>query len=94
MLDRQPEVSLDVSEMQYLANLLNVDELHVIDENGIIVVASVSKYVGIDMADHKQTKAFLALLDTDDKDAYLIQDAQPNAAEGKIRQYVGVSEKP
>ncbi len=93
VLDRQPEVSLDVSEMQYLANLLNVDELHVIDENGIIVAASVSKYVGIDMADHKQTKAFLALLDTDDKDAYLIQDAQPNAAEGKIRQYVGVSRK-
>lgn len=93
IFDRQPEVSLDVSEMQYLANLLNVDELHVIDENGIIVSASVSKYVGIDMADHKQTRAFLALLDSDEEDAYLIQDAQPNAAEGKVMQYVGVSRK-
>lgn len=93
IFDRQPEVSLDVSEMQYLANLLNVDELHVIDENGIIVSASVSKYVGINMANHKQTKAFLALLDSDDEDAYLIQDAQPNAAEGKVMQYIGVSRK-
>lgn len=38
--------------MQYLADLLNVDELHVIDGNGIIVSGSVSQYVGIDMADH------------------------------------------
>lgn len=93
VLDRQPEVSLNVSEMQYLANLLNVDELHVIDEKGIIVSASVSKYVGIDMADHKQTREFLALLDSNVEDAYLIQEAQPNAAEGKVRQYIGVSRK-
>ena len=93
VLDREEEISMDVSEMQYLANLLNVDELHVIDENGIIVYASVPQYVGIDMADHKQTRAFLALLESEDENAYLIQDAQPNAAEGKIMQYVGVSRK-
>lgn len=93
VLDRQKEVSLDVSEMQYLANLLNVDELHVIDENGIIVSASVSQYVGIDMSDHPQTSAFLALLESDNENDYLIQEAQPNAAESKIMQYVGVARK-
>ncbi len=93
VLDRQKEVSMDVSEMQYLANLLNVDELHVIDENGFIVFASVPKYVGIDMDAHEQTRAFLALLESEDEDAYLIQDAQPNAAEGKVMQYVGVARK-
>lgn len=93
VLDRQEEVSMDVSEMQYLASLLNVDEVHIIDENGVIVVSSVSKYVGIDMAKHKQTSEFLALLDSDDEDAYLIQDMQPNAAEDKIMQYVGVARK-
>lgn len=91
VLDRQKEVSMDVEEMQYLANLLNVDELHMIDENGIIVSASVSQYIGIDMADHKQTRAFLAILDSEEEDAYLIQEAQPNAAENKIMQYVGVA---
>ena len=93
VLDRQKEVSLDVSEMQYLANLLNVDELHVIDENGIIVSASVSQYVGIDMSDHPQTSAFLSLLESDNENDYLIQEAQPNAAESKIMQYVGVARK-
>ena len=93
VLDRQKEVAMDVAEMQYLADLLNVDELHIIDENGIIVSASVSKYVGINMADHEQTRPFLDLLGRGDEDAYLIQEAQPNAAENKIMQYVGVARK-
>ena len=93
VLDRQKEVAMDVAEMQYLADLLNVDELHIIDENGIIVSASVSKYVGINMADHEQTRPFLELLGRGDEDAYLIQEAQPNAAENKIMQYVGVARK-
>lgn len=93
VVDRQEDVSMDVSKMQYLAQLLDVDELHVIDENGIIVSASVSEYVGIDMADHAQTRPFLDLLESDNEDAYLIQDPQPNAAAGIIRQYVGVARK-
>lgn len=93
VLDRQQEVSLNVSEMQYLADLLNVDELHVIDENGIIVAGSVSQYVGIDMDDHKQTRAFLSILESDDPNAFLIQETQPNAAENKIMKYIGVARK-
>lgn len=84
---------MDVAQMQYLAKLLNVDEVHYIDENGIIVLASVSKYIGMDMADHEQTSAFLVLLDNKGEDAYLIQDVQPNASEGKIMQYIGVARK-
>lgn len=93
VLDRQKEVSMDVEEMQYLGNLLNVDELHVIDENGIIVASSVSKYVGFDMTIHDQTKPFMDLMGKGDEDAYLIQEARPNAAESKIMQYIGVARK-
>lgn len=91
VVDRQEDVTMDVSKMQYLAQLLDVDELHVIDENGIIVSASVSEYVGFDMSEHEQTRPFLSLLESDNEDAYLIQEPQPNAAEGTIRQYVGVA---
>ena len=93
VLDNLEEVSMDVAEMQYLADLLNVDEIHIFDENGFIVAGSVSKYVGMDMHDHPQTNAFIAVLESDDPDAYLIQDAQPNAAEEKIMQYIGVRRK-
>ena len=93
VMDHHKEISMDVQQMQYLAELLNVDELHVIDENGIIVSASVSQYIGIDMADHKQTREFLSLLENKDEDAYLIQEPQPNAAEGKVMKYIGVVRK-
>ena len=93
VLDRIQEVSMDVAQMKYLADLLNVDEVHVIDENGYIVFSSVSKYIGIDMDNHEQTRAFLALLENGGEDAYLIQDAMPNAAENKIMKYVGVARK-
>ncbi len=93
VLDRQSDVTMDVAEFQYLAKLLNVDEVHVIDENGMIVSGSVSKYIGMDMADHKQTREFLAILESGDEDAYLIQDTQPNASEGKVMKYVGVARK-
>lgn len=93
VLDRQEEVVMDVSEMQYLAKLLNVDELHYIDENGIIASASVSEYIGMNMADYDQTRPFLAILESGDEDAYLIQEARPNAAAGKIMQHIGVARK-
>ncbi len=93
VLDRQEEVVMDVSEMQYLAKLLNVDELHYIDENGIIASASVSEYIGMNMADYDQTRPFLAILESDDENAYLIQEAMPNAAAGHIMQYIGVARK-
>ena len=93
IFERQKEIKMNVKEMQYLAKLLNVDELHLIDGNGIIIAASVSKYVGFDMSCHKQTRAFVEILESDDEDAYLIQEAQPNAAEDKIMKYVGVARK-
>lgn len=93
VLDRQEEVAMDVSEMQYLAKLLNVDELHFIDEDGYIACASVAEYIGMNMADHDQTRPFLAILESGDENASLIQEARPNAAAGKIMQYVGVARK-
>lgn len=93
IFDTQEEISMNTEEMQYLTNLLNVDELHIIDEKGFIVSSSVSKYIGIDMNNHKQTRAFLALLEMDGENTYLIQEPQPNAAEHRVMQYVGVLQK-
>ncbi len=91
IFDTQEEISMNVDEMKYLATLLNVDELHVIDENGFIIAASVSRYVGFDMSKHEQSRAFLSLLESDED--YFIQEAQPNAADQKIMQYIGVTRK-
>ena len=55
IFERQKEIKMNVKEMQYLAKLLNVDELHLNYGNGIINAASVSKNLVLDMSCHKQT---------------------------------------
>ena len=89
VIERNPEVLEKLGELQNLAKLLNVDEIHYIDGNGIITASSVPQYIGIDFHDGEQTRGFLPLLEEDTVD-YIIQSSQPNAAEGKIMKYVGV----
>ncbi len=45
------------------------------------------------MSQHEQTSPFLAMLENDKEEDYLIQEVQPNAADNKIMQYVGVTRK-
>ena len=61
-----------------------MDEIHIIDGDGILVYSSVPKYIGMDFHGGEQTGEFLSILDSEDENAYVIQEAQPNTAEGKI----------
>lgn len=93
VIERNPEVADSVADLQYLAGLLNVDEIHVIDENGIIIYSSVPIYLGVDFHDGEQTRGFLPLLEDESGEACLAQEAQPNSAEQKMMKYVGVTRK-
>ena len=78
-------------KMNALMDDLQVSELHVIDENGIITHSTVDAYVGFDMGSGEQSAAFLVILD--DPSTVLVQEPQENAAEKKLVQYVGVARK-
>ena len=39
IIDAKPQVERDVAELQKIANLISVDEIHLFDENGISTVA-------------------------------------------------------
>lgn len=93
VIDQNPEIVEDVEELQNLSVLLNVDEIHVIDENGIIAYSSVPEYIGLDFHEGEQTREFLRLLLDEDGENYLIQKEQPNTAEQKIMKYVGVTRR-
>ncbi len=93
VLEQNDEAMQSVEELQQLAVLLDVDELHIIDERGIIVCSSIQQYIGIDMHDGEQTREFLQLLEGDGDEEYIIQDSQPNMTEGRIMKYVGVCRK-
>lgn len=90
IIQKNPAVLNNFDELQMLKTLLNVDELHVTDENGIIVYSTVFKYLGFDFHSGEQTRGFLPILESDDPDIYVMQEEQPNSAEGKLMKYVGV----
>ena len=92
MLKLSPELVADYNELVKAANSLGVDELDVIDGNGIIVAATVKDYVGFNMAASEQSKAFLPLLK--DKELEIVQDPMLIGYDGgKIMQYAGVARK-
>ena len=68
-----------------------VNELHVIDADGIITHSTVDAYIGFDMGSGEQSAAFLVI--NDDPSIEIVQEPQENAAEGIVVQYIGVARK-
>lgn len=91
MISMQPSLIADKAKLNELKEELNVNELHVIDENGIITHSTVDEYVGFDMGSGEQSAEFLKIVD--DPDMVIVQEPQLNAAEGILMQYVGVARK-
>jgi len=86
-----PSIINSIDEINKIAEMLMVDELHVTDENGILRYGNVPDYYNLDFSKGEQTKPFLKILS--DPSMEIVQEPQPNAAEGIVIQYIGVSRK-
>lgn len=91
VVEKNPDVLNSVEELRNLAKLLDVDELHVTESDGIIRYSSVPRYIGLDFHEGRQMRGFLPILEGEK--SYIIQEAQPNTAEQKMMKYVGVARK-
>ena len=91
MLAFDPTLMESQKRMIDLMDEINVTELHIIDENGIITHSTRSNYIGFDMRSGEQSASFLQILD--DPSFVLVQEPQENVAEGILIQYVGVARK-
>lgn len=91
MIALDPALIESKTRMSQLNEDLAVNELHVIDEKGIITHSTVDAYVGFDMGSGEQSAVFLELIDH--PEMVLVQEPQLNAAEGILMQYIGVSRK-
>ncbi|MFQ9153245.1 MAG: hypothetical protein ACLR6B_19235 [Blautia sp.] len=81
IIDAKPEVERDVEELQKIADLMAVDEIHLFDENGYIYSGSVPKYFGYNFDSGEQMAYFKPMLT--DKSLTMCQDVTPNTSEGK-----------
>lgn len=60
--ERLPD-EVDVATLMKLREALRVDEIHLIDTNGIIVRSTVPEFTGYVMRDHEQSRPFCELLE-------------------------------
>ena len=91
LLAADPSILDNDDNLDAIMDRLMVNELHVIDKNGIITNSTVDAYIGFDMGSGEQSAAFLVI--TDDPSIEIVQEPQQNAAEGIVVQYVGVARK-
>ncbi len=76
--------------LQSLADKYKVAEIHIIDDNGIIVNTNVPQYIGFDMASGEQSAEFLVLLDGTQKS--FAQEYRPQSYDSSVAyKYGGVS---
>lgn len=81
----------NADRMKEIEERLMVNELHVIDEEGIITHSTIEAYVGFDMKSGAQSAAFMAIVDNPSME--IVQEPEMNAAEGIVMQYIGVGRK-
>lgn len=88
MLQQDKSKITDVDELNKIAELLEVDEIHIFNKEGILYAGSVPKYFGLTMDSGEQVGYFARMLE--DTSMELCQDITANTAEAKLMQYAAV----
>ncbi len=91
MLAMDPSIEGDMDKLNQIQERLMVNELHIIDGEGIITSSSFDGYIGFDMKSGEQSNAFMVIVD--DPSIELVQEPQMNASKGIVMQYIGVARK-
>lgn len=89
MLAIDPTIIGDMDRLNEIKTRLEVSELHIIDEDGIIISSTVPEYLGFDMGSGEQSAAFLEIIKNPSLE--IAQEPQMNAAAGIVMQYIGVA---
>ena len=89
MISKNPYILNNISEMNRIAKLMDVDQFHITDENGILSWGTIPDIFGFDFRSNEQTKPFLPALK--DKNFELAQEPAINGTKGILYQYVSVA---
>ena len=85
MIEHDPEALESAEALQKIATLMEVDEIHIFDENGCIIMGTHPEYWGYTFDSGEQIGFFKPMLT--DKTLQLVQEIMPNTAMGKQMQY-------
>lgn len=85
IIEGDPDVLDNVEELKKIAEAVEVDEIHIFNQNGCIYTGTHPEYYGYTFDSGEQMNFFKPMLE--DRSLQLVQEIMPNTAEGKIMQY-------
>ena len=85
MIDARPQSEKDKKELQKIADLMSIDEIHLFDKTGKIYSGTVPKYYGYNFDSGEQMSYFKPMLKN--KKRTMCQNVTPNTSEGKKMMY-------
>lgn len=91
MLAIDSSISGNAKRLNEIKDRLEVNELHIIDADGIITSSTIEAYIGFDMKSGEQSNAFMVIVQ--DPSIEIAQEPQANVADGVVMQYIGVARK-
>ena len=89
MVELNPDIIFFDEILEDIRVMLEVDEMHIADAQGILIGGTEASYLGYDMASAPQSAAFMPAIS--DKDFELVQDPMPKGINNEIFQYAGVA---
>ena len=89
MIAQRPAILNDSEKLQNIAKMIDVDELHVTDEHGVLRWGTKADYLNFDFNTSEQAIPFLAGLN--DPSFEMVQKPEKNGAAGILTQYIGVA---
>ncbi len=63
MLVMDPSIYGNIEKLNEIKDRLMVNELHIIDEDGIITSSTIDSYIGFDMKSGEQSNTFMVIVD-------------------------------
>ncbi|NLK62822.1 MAG: hypothetical protein GX287_05135 [Fusobacteria bacterium] len=80
---------LKIENIKNLAKKMNIDEIYVMDKNGIIISSNNESTIGFDFKTDNQTRPFMRIID--DPTYVLAQDYMERGVDKELYKYVGVA---
>ena len=88
VVENNPEIETDIDELKKLADILEVDEIHLFDTTGKIYFGTHPEYYYFTFESGEQMNFFRPMLK--DYSMEMCQEITPNTAENKLMQYAAV----
>ncbi len=87
IIQQNPGIIYSMDKLNQLCKALDVEEIHIIDENGVLMWGNVEAYYNFNFADSDQTKPFLKILE--EPSYVLAQEPSPRGVDNVLFQYIG-----